>query len=400
MRSSDQPEARLATRLSFLVAGFGIACWAPLVPFAKERLGVTDATLGMLLLCIGIGSVAAMILTGPLSGRFGSKPVIVAGGFGLAALLPMLTLAPDPVTLAAALLAFGAALGSVDVAMNIHAVEVERAAGVPLMSGFHALFSIGGFAGAGVMTTLLSWKLDPTAGTLVCAAIMAVCMTVATPRLLRGAPVAGEPLFAAPRGIVLLLAGLAAATFLVEGAVLDWSALLITRAGLVAAQQGGTGYMFFAIAMTIGRLAGDAVTHRIGDRAVLFLGGLMAVAGFAVLLLAPGIAIAMAGFVFIGLGASNIVPVLFRKAGSQTVMPAALAVGAITTTGYAGVLVGPAGVGLVAEAVGLKTAFWMLAALMCLVPATASIIAGETGRRRAADGAVAAAREQEYLERN
>lgn len=379
--TSSERAARLATRLSFLVAGFGIACWAPLVPYAKERLGVGDATLGLLLLCIGIGSVTAMILTGPLSARFGSKPVILAGGFGLAAVLPFLTLAPDPLTLAAALLAFGAALGSIDVAMNIHAVEVERAAGVPLMSGFHALFSIGGFAGAGLMTSLLSWRVDPAIGTSACAAIMAVVMAIAAPRLLRDAQTEEGPLFVAPRGIVVLLAGLAGATFLVEGAMLDWSALLITRAGLVAAQQGGMGYMFFAIAMTIGRFAGDAVTQRIGDRAVLFGGGIVAVTGFVILLLAPGIVIAVAGFVLIGLGASNIVPVLFRKAGSQAVMPMALAIGAITTTGYAGILVGPAGIGFVAGAVGLETAFWMLAALMCIVPATASIVAGGKGSR-------------------
>lgn len=377
--TSTQRAARLATRLSFLVAGFGIACWAPLVPYARDRLGVADATLGLLLLCIGIGSVAAMVVTGPLSARFGSKPVILAGGFCLAAVLPILTLAPDPLTLAAALLAFGAALGSIDVAMNIHAVEVERAAGLPLMSGFHALFSIGGFAGAGVTTLLLSWQVDPTIGTAACAAIMATAMAVAAPRLLSDAQAGEVSLFAAPRGIVLLLAGLAGATFLVEGAMLDWSALLVTRAGLVAVQQGGMGYMFFAIAMTVGRLAGDAVTERVGDRAVLFWGGIVAVVGFAVLLLAPSITMALAGFVLIGLGASNIVPILFRKAGSQTVMPAALAIGAITTTGYAGILVGPAGIGFVAEAVGLEGAFWMLAALMCLVPATANILA--SGRR-------------------
>ena len=385
--TSSERAARLATRLSFLVAGFGIACWAPLVPFARERLGVADATLGLLLLCIGIGSVSAMIVTGPLSARFGSKPIILAGGFGLAAVLPILTLAPSPAILAAALLAFGAALGSIDVAMNIHAVELERAAGVPLMSGFHALFSIGGFAGAGLTTSLLSWHVDPTIGTLACAATMAAAMAVVAPRLLGDVQAGEGPLFAAPRGIVLLLAGLAGATFLVEGAMLDWSALLVTRAGLVAAQQGGTGYMVFAIAMTAGRLAGDAVTNRVGDRAVLFWGGILAVFGFAVLLLAPGIVIALTGFFLIGLGASNIVPVLFRKAGSQTVMPAALAIGAITTTGYAGILVGPAGIGFVAEAAGLRTAFWMLAALMCLVPATARVVAAEGSRAVGRDGA-------------
>ncbi len=371
MTSLELGGAKLATRLAFLVAGFGIACWAPLVPVAKARLGVADGTLGLLLLCIGIGSVSAMIITGPLSTRLGSRPIVVAGGAGLAVVLPVLPLAPDPVTLAIALLVFGAALGSMDVAMNIHAVEVERVAGAPLMSSFHALFSIGGFAGAGLMTALLTWHVDPVISTIVPAALMALAMVAAAPRLLGTGGASGEPIFTMPRGIVLLLAALAGGTFLVEGAMLDWSALLITRAGLIDQQQGGAGYMFFAIAMTVGRLAGDAMTKRFGDRTVLFWGGLVSVVGLTVLLLATGAAIVFAGFALVGLGASNIVPVLFRRAGTQTVMPPALAIGAITTTGYAGILVGPAGIGFVSDAVGLRTAFWMLAALMCLVPASA-----------------------------
>lgn len=96
MSSADRPATRLATRLSFLVAGFGIACWAPLVPFAKQRLGVDDGVLGLLLLCLGIGSVVAMLLTGALSARYGSKPIILVGGIGLAFILPSLTLASTP----------------------------------------------------------------------------------------------------------------------------------------------------------------------------------------------------------------------------------------------------------------------------------------------------------------
>jgi predicted MFS family arabinose efflux permease len=380
MTSPSPAAARLATRLSFLVAGFGIACWAPLVPFAKQRLEVNDATLGLLLLCIGIGSVAAMVLTGPLSARWGSKPIILAGGFGLAAILPLLTLTMTPATLALALLALGAALGSIDVAMNIHAVEVERSAGTPLMSGFHALFSIGGFAGATVMTTLLSWRIDPLIGTLVCAAVMVVVMAITWPRLLGTAQVEDTPLFVRPRGIVLLLAALAAAIFLAEGAMLDWSALLIAGAGLLPADQSGVGYMLFAVAMTAGRLTGDAVTKRVGDRALLFWGGMVAVSGFVVLLMTPIAGLAMAGFPLIGLGASNIVPILFRKAGAQTAMPSALAIGALTTIGYAGILVGPAAIGFVAEAIGLERAFWMLAVLVCLVPITAQIVTAPTAQ--------------------
>jgi len=374
MLSADRPATRLATRLAFLVAGFGIACWAPLVPFAKARLQVDDGTLGLLLLCLGIGSVGAMLVTGILSARYGSKPFIMAGGLGLAVLLPLLAVAGSPLTLAASLLVFGGALGSIDVAMNIHAVEVERASGRLLMSGFHALFSIGGFAGSAVMTALLSLQLDPLASTLVCSALMLATMLIARPRLLRRVEPHDGPLFVLPHGIVVLLALLAAVTFLVEGAVLDWGALLVIGAGLVPAAQGGLGYMLFSIAMTTGRLGGDAVVARLGDRATLFWGSLLTVAGFAVVLLAPEAVIAMAGFLLIGFGASNLLPILFRRTGTQKVMPVGLAVAAITTTGYAGILVGPAAVGFVAKLAGLPAAFWMLAALMLSVTLSARAV--------------------------
>ncbi|MBN8810774.1 MULTISPECIES: MFS transporter [unclassified Sphingomonas] len=371
MISADRPATRLATRLSFLVAGFGISCWAPLVPFAKQRLHIDAAMLGMLLLCIGIGSIAAMLATGPLSARYGGKPVIVTSGIALALILPLLTIAATPVALGGALLLFGAALGSLDVAMNVHAVEVERAAKQPLMSGFHALFSIGGFAGAGLMTIFLSFKMSALAGSLVCAGIMLAAMLVAWPRLLPAMTGEDGPLFVWPHGVVVLLAVLAMATFLAEGAMLDWSALLITQMGLVGATQGGLGYILFAIAMTSGRLLGDRLTARLGDYRTLLGGGVIAVAGFLVLLSVPVAPIALAGFLLIGLGASNIVPVLFRIAGAQAHMPPALAIGAITTLGYAGILAGPAAIGVVAEAIGLRAAFWMLAVLLLLVPFTA-----------------------------
>lgn len=374
MVSADRPATRLATRLSFLVAGFGMACWAPLVPFAKQRLAVDDALLGLLLLSLGIGSVVAMLATGVLSARHGSKPIIVAAGLGLALVLPTLAIAGTPLTLALALLAFGASLGSIDVAMNIHAVEVERAAGQPLMSGFHALFSIGGFAGSTAMTALLSLHLGPLPSTLLCTVPMLIAMAVAWPRLLRAAPAQDGPLFVLPHGIVLLLALLAAVTFLIEGAMLDWGALLVIGAGLVNEAQGGIGYIVFSIAMTVGRLFGDAMVARVGDRKTLIGGSLIAIAGFAVLLFAPSAPLAIAGFLLIGLGASNLVPVLFRRAASQTAMPTGLAVAAITTAGYAGILVGPAGIGFVAHAVGLPAAFWMLAALMGLVTLSARAV--------------------------
>jgi MFS family permease len=367
MLLSDPRAAQLATRLTFFVAGFGIACWAPLVPFAKQRLGVDDATLGLLLLSLGVGSVASMLAAGLLSARYGSKPVAIVSGIGLALFLPLLTIAPTPLTLALALFAFGAALGSLDVAANIQAIEVERLSKRPLMSGFHAQFSIGGFAGSGVMTLLLALQVEPSHGTLACCVLALVAMIIAAPRLVAGAPAQHGPLLVLPHGAVLLLAALAAIMFLVEGAMLDWSALLLTGSGRLPAAQAGIGYMLFSIAMTAGRLVGDAVVARAGDRLTLLWGGAIAISGFVVLLVVPLVPAALAGFALIGLGASNLVPVLFRRAGAQTAMPVGLAVAAVTTAGYSGVLLGPAAIGFIAQATSLQTAFWILAALLVIV---------------------------------
>lgn len=365
--SADTADTRLATRLSFFAAGFVMACWAPMVPFAKANVGADEGQLGLLLLCLGLGSIVAMPLTGWISAQVGSKPMILAGGLGLVLLLPLLAVVGSPLLLAAVLLLFGASLGTIDVAMNVHATEVEKAARRPLMSGFHGLFSVGGVVGAGGITFLLSQGVSPLSSSLVGSAVALVAILLAWPRLLQVQ--GGEaPSFVAPRGIVLLLAALSGLIFLVEGAILDWGALLLLGRDLVEPAQGGLGYMLFSVAMTVGRLTGDRVVSALGDLRVLVWGGLLTIAGFVLLLTVDWPILALAGFVLIGLGAANLVPVLFSRAGRQRIMPAGLAVAAVTTTGYAGILAGPALMGFVSDATSLPTAFWLVTVLMILVP--------------------------------
>jgi MFS family permease len=216
------------------------------------------------------------------------------------------------------------------------------------------------------MTTLLSAGARPVAAALVSAVLVAAAIGFAWPRLL---PARARPApIAAPHGLVLILAVLAAIMFLVEGAILDWGALLIVDAGLASSRQAGLGYTLFSAAMTVGRLGGDSAAARLGDGRIVVLGASVALAGFVLLLTAGFVPVAMVGFLLIGLGAANIVPVLFRLAGRQTVMPVGVAVAAITTAGYAGVLAGPAAVGFVSQAFGLPTAFWLLAVLTSFVP--------------------------------
>jgi predicted MFS family arabinose efflux permease len=368
MPSADSPATRLATRFAFFVAGYGIACWAPLVPYVQSRLAVDNAVFGLLLLCMGLGAVGAMLLTGYLATTYGSRPIVVAGALGMSLVLPLLTISASAAMLALTLLIFGAALGSLDVAMNIHAIQVEQDAARPLMSGFHALFSLGGLAGSLVMTLLLSRHLPLFTSGMLCASIMFVATLLAWPRLLsEKAPPQSGPACVLPRGVVQLLAVLTGIAFLAEGAVLDWGALLVSRVGLLTVEYSGLGYVMFSVAMTVGRLGGDRIVARYGDRVVLFSGSLLAVLGFVLILIAPIALVAMIGFLAIGFGASNVVPVLFRRAGSQRVMPVGPAVSAITTIGYAGALVGPAVIGVVSKAVGLRGAFVLLAVLFSCI---------------------------------
>jgi predicted MFS family arabinose efflux permease len=364
--------ASRATRLVFLVAGLGVSLWAPLVPYAQARLAVGEGTLGLLLLCLGVGSILAMPVTGALANRFGCRAVILWSGAILVVVLPGLALASTIPTLAATLFLFGGAVGTLDVAVNIQAVMVEREDGRPLMSGFHGFFSLGGILGAGGAALALGAGAAPLALCLGGAGLLAVLLVAGLSGLLaRGGPESGGSSFALPRGPVVVIGLLCFVCFLAEGAMLDWSALLLTSARGLDPALGGWGYAAFALAMTAGRLTGDRIVAALGGRRVLLYGGLCAAAGFGLCVPPLGVGAALVGFALVGLGASNIVPVLFTAAGRAGGVAAGQAIAAVTTLGYAGILAGPAGLGGVIAATDLPTAFLLLALAM-LAPALAA----------------------------
>jgi len=375
--TADTPATRLATRLGFFVAGFGIACWAPLVPFAKARTGADEASLGMLLLCLGVGSVAAMPLAGGLAGRIGSRAVILLGGVGIAISLPVLAIASWTPLLVVALLVFGASIGAMDVAVNIHGCEVQDAAGTTLMSNFHGMYSVGGLIGSAAMTSALALKTPPMMAAGVSSAIITFCLLIAGPRLLRTKSHGDTPFLVRPRGIVLLIGLLAFAMFLVEGAMLDWSAVFLTENRGLPARQAGIGYVLFSLAMTIGRLSGDKITRVLGGQRILVYGSILTSLGIAFLILAPWPAAGLFAFVLVGFGAANLVPVLFTAAGSQKQMPADLAIAAVSVLGYLGVLMGPAAIGFIGKSIGLTGAFALLAVLSLSVAVLSRVGRGQ-----------------------
>ena len=365
---------QMSTRIAFFIAGFGIAAWAPLVPYAKARAGLDDATLGLLLLCLGAGSILAMPISGVLATRYGCRRVFSAGTLLICLALPLLATVSSVPLLIATLFLFGAGLGAVDSTVNLQAVIVERASGRTMMSGFHGLFSVGGIVGAAGVSALLALGLTPLWAIMVVIVLILAALIKAAPHLLPYGSESNGPAFAVPHGVVLFIGLLCFVVFLAEGSMLDWSAVFLTADKQIDEAYAGLGYAAFALTMTVGRLLGDTIVSRLGARRVIVLGGLFAAAGLVLATLAASWQVALVGYGLVGIGCSNIVPVLYTAVGKQTLMPMSIAVPAITTLGYAGILAGPAAIGFIAHASSLSTAFLLIATLLVAVAISGRIL--------------------------
>lgn len=367
MTARSQRAREHATRASFFMPGFAIAAWAPLVPFAKARTGLDDAQLGLVLLCLGSGPMLAMPLTGSVAGRRGCRQVLALTTLLGCALLPTLALVNSPALLGLALFVLGAAFGLMDCTINLQAAIVERDSGRAMMSGFHAFYSIGSLLGAVATSALFSLGLPPWLGCLPIVAIVLVMLALAWPHWLADRLSGDSAVFVRPRGVVLALGLLCFVAFLAEGAMLDWSAVFLHEQLGADARQAGWGYAMFAATMTLMRLIGDRVVRRLGQARTVTASAVVAALGLLLAALSAHWTLALAGFAIAGLGYANIIPIMFSMAGRQHSMPGNLAIPAVATFGYAGILVGPALIGALAHATSLMVALLAVSGGLMLV---------------------------------
>ncbi|MFH6584134.1 MFS transporter [Pseudomonas kulmbachensis] len=362
-----------ASRLTFFLAGVGMGAWAPLVPFAKERAQIGEAELGLLLLCLGTGSMCMMPFVARLANFIGCRrTVYLASAFTAIALIGLST-ATSYWMLLAFLFLFGAAVGTADVNMNLQGSLVERHHGKQMMSGFHGLFSVGNIVSAGAVSLLLWLGLSPVES--IAALILGGAAVILSygRHMLPFAELEGAPAKARPTRLVLLLGILCFIAFLVEGSMLDWSAVYLTSSRDVQPNVAGVGYAAFSVTMALGRLSGDWVVNRLGSRAVLFCGSLLAMAGMALAVSVNHWLISVIGFVLVGAGISNLVPIFCSKAGHQTVLPVAQALAIINAIGYMGILMGPAAIGFLAHETSLGFSLLLTAFLLLLVMVSAKV---------------------------
>jgi MFS family permease len=365
--AAGNPPARVRTvRGIYFMAGIGISAWAITVPFTKIRFGLNDATLGLILLAPGIGGILAMPLAGLAVARYGSRNILLISGVIFGIVLPLLSIAPSPLLFTILLFIFGIVFAVIDIAMNAQAVGAETRGGKLLMSSFHAMYSIGTLAVALITSFLLKLGASNALCAILCGAAIFAIMSqykYLHPKA-EDMPASG-PAFALPNRATLLLGIACFACFLTEGAVTDWSTIFLRFSRHIPISAAFYGYAGFALAMAATRLAGDATATRFGKAAVMRIGSLLAGTGMFLAVLTPYEATDVIGFALVGIGIGNIAPLIFSAASRVPGMSHTLSVPAVLTLGYAGFLIGPVIIGLLANTTNLSLAL-SLDAIMLL----------------------------------
>jgi MFS family permease len=372
--------ARLSVGLVFLIHGIVTANWLSRIPAVQNTLRLSNAILGFTLLAASAGAGIAMLGISPLISRFGSAALARWSSIGFCLALPLPAMATSAVTLAGALLVYGSFAGSMDVAMNTQAVDVERAYQRPVMVGFHAMFSLGGLIGAAAGGIAAAQHIAPLRHLSMAAVPLLLIALLVARGLLADAPVGGDPAGTrilprlSPRLMRALLA-LGALSFCVligEGAMSDWSAVYLAQ----FAGQGtaAAGYAVFSLAMALGRFAGDRLRGRIGSVWLVRVGSLLAACGLAGGLGLGGVWPAMIGFACAGVGFSSIFPIALSAAGLRTMPNPQAGVTIVTAVGYAAFLAGPPAIGLLSAWLTLRGALGLIVALSLVCASLAGFV--------------------------
>ncbi|KQS68905.1 MFS transporter [Modestobacter sp. Leaf380] len=364
---------RTAVCALFALDGFVFGSWAARVPGVSAQVGADHTALGIALLCLSVGALACMQLTGALAARLGAGLVASLAAIALCVGAVLPGLATSVAGLCAALLAFGAVTGMVNVAANSVGVQVEARAGRPLLSGMHAAFSFGGLGGAllggaaaSFLDVLPHFVVVAGLGLLVTAWVVPVLVGAdADPAVARQPVVRRAAAASRPTAALVVLGAIAGATAYGEGALTDWGALHLREDLAASPVLGAAGYAGFALTMALGRLAGGTLVTRIGERRLLVGGSLLAAVGALVVVTTSSVPVALAGFGVVGLGLANVFPLAIARAGA---LGGASGIALSTTVGYTGLLGGPPVIGFLASHAGLPVALGTVA-LLALVAA-------------------------------
>lgn len=369
--------ARWAVTAYFVSTGAALGTWTARIPAIKQDLGLDEGQVTLALFAVAAGSVLAMQAIGRLADRYGSARVLTPAGLAMAASLLVPGFATDLPMLLVGLLLFGAGHGTVDVAMNTHAMQVQRSYGRPIVSTFHAMFSVGGLLGAGVGALAAYASIGVGVHFALVGAALAAVLLPASRELLP--PEAKVPSGSAPRqrGIspgILFLGVLAFFCSVGEGSMADWSPLYLHDVLETGPAVAAIGYAVFSAMMAVFRFLGDFLVARLGPVVLVRCCGAIAGTGLGTALLLHHPVAAIIGFALFGIGLSCIIPQVFSAAGSRDPSRSGRDLAQVSTLGYGGLLAGPVVIGLISSWTDLSIGLAVPAALALLVALSAPAV--------------------------
>ena len=360
---------RWAVNAFFFINGIILASWAARLPYFQEVLGIGHQEIGWILLAHALGAFIGMPITGWMIVKYGSRAITAVSGVLFPVFFLTLPFFDNFYLLLIPFFLMGAASGIMDVAMNAQAVLIEEGMGKPIMTMFHALFSIGMVLG-GLLSSLFQGFTESIFVHFGVIGMLSLIGLVFSSFYLfpdNKPEESSDSMFAWPKGPIIGLGIIAFCCMMGEGAMADWSAIYMDDIMTVTEQFQAFGLIAFASMMTFGRLFGDQGRERFGDRAMLVYGAIISLVGMLFILTTVNMYFVIAGFALVGLGLSNIVPIVYSLAGSYPGLNPGVGIAMSTTIGYTGFMFGPPIIGFLADSFNLRIALLFLALLFCLM---------------------------------
>ena len=373
---------RIAVKIAFFLNGFILANWVSRLPRIQEMFNADDGRIGLVLFCLSTGAVVAMPFTGWVIIQNGSRRVTLVSIMAYALLIAFIPAMPGIASLMILFFITGIITGMLDVAMNAQAVIIEQNYGRPIMTSFHAMFSIGMALGAWA-GALFAELESPLSNHFTIVAIGSLIAAFWVSRNLvhdkpdKNALKEGS-LFRIPDKTLLTVGVIAFCCMIAEGAMAEWSVNYMENITKASKSVAPLALSAFATAMTVGRTFGDRARSAFGDTTLITSGGLIAIAGLATALLITQPNAAIAGFFLVGIGLSTIVPITYSIAGNAKGLPSGVGIAMVTTVGYTGFLFGPPVIGFISDALDLKAGLSLVLALLVVMT-----IVGVVRRRKA-----------------
>jgi MFS family permease len=362
---------RIAVKIAFFINGFVFANWVSRLPRIQELYHADNGTIGLVLLGSSLGAVGAMPFTGWAIIKNGSRRITLFALIMYCAIVPLIPLMPDVPVLIALYVCMGIMTGTLDVAMNAQAVMVEQQYNKPIMTSFHAFFSIGMTLGAwcGALFADLAFDLISHFGIIVLSALVLAAWSSRNLIVDKPDPSLKHdgPLFRLPNQALISIGLIAFCCMLGEGAMSEWSVNFMENIALSKKEMAPIALSAFATAMTLGRIFGDRVRTAVGDRAIIIGGGVIASLGLGLALILATPYAGIAGFFLVGIGLSTIVPIAYSIAGHTKNLPPGVGLAMVTTVGYSGFLLGPPVIGFIADWQTLRVALSVVAGLFVLM---------------------------------